>query len=173
MLEALQYEFMRNALLAGLLAAVACGIVVREGKILLIRRKGKTFSGLLSLPGGKIDFGETIETASVREIEEETGVRTSFRKHIATIPEHITRNGSVIKHVIVHLCELEPTGKLSQGEFERVWLSPEDLESRKHEITPSDFHMVRDIHLMNQPGVYFSLIEDTESGYEQKEFRRI
>ena len=27
MLEALQYEFMRNALAAGLLAAVACGVV--------------------------------------------------------------------------------------------------------------------------------------------------
>jgi 8-oxo-dGTP diphosphatase len=156
-----------------LIVPVTCGIVIQEGKILFIRRKGKTFSGLLSLPGGKIDFGETIETASVREIEEETGVRTKFRNHLATIPEHITRNGEVIKHMIIHLCELEPAGEPSQGEFKRVWLSPEELESRRQEITPSDFHMVHDIHLSSQPGTYFSSIEDTGTGYVQKEFRRI
>ena len=47
------------------------GIVVHEnGKMLFIFRKGKW-----DLPKGKVDKGETIEAAAIREVEEETGVQ--------------------------------------------------------------------------------------------------
>lgn len=48
----------------------------REGRILLIRRSRevKWDPGLWELPGGKADYGETIEQALVREVREETGL---------------------------------------------------------------------------------------------------
>jgi 8-oxo-dGTP diphosphatase len=59
------------------LPVVACvGAVVRDaaGRLLLIRRGQEPSRGLWSLPGGRIEPGETPEQAVVREVHEETGL---------------------------------------------------------------------------------------------------
>ncbi|MER6364463.1 NUDIX hydrolase [Kitasatospora sp. NPDC001527] len=45
-----------------------------DGRVLLIKRGWPPHQGLLALPGGHIDIGETSRTAAVRELHEETGV---------------------------------------------------------------------------------------------------
>ena len=54
----------------------AAGIVViRNGtEILLIRRGKPPYQGEWSIPGGKIEYGETTSEAALRELKEETGV---------------------------------------------------------------------------------------------------
>ncbi|WCM25977.1 NUDIX hydrolase [Sphingomonas sp. QA11] len=49
--------------------------VIRDGQVLLVRRANPPDAGLWGFPGGKIDHGETIEAAAVRELFEETGIR--------------------------------------------------------------------------------------------------
>jgi mutator protein MutT len=154
------------------LPVVVCS-VVKDGKVLFIRRRGKTFAGLLSLPGGKIDFGETLERAAERELEEETGVRARFVKHLATIPEHIVEDGRVIKHMVIQLCSMEHLGQSGQGEFDPEWISLEDMDSRKQEITPSDYLMIKRILLEGNHRGHHSVIERKGSGYVQREFRGI
>ena len=53
------------------------GVIVRDGKLLMVQRKreGHAAHGLWELPGGKVEFGERLEIACVREVFEETGVR--------------------------------------------------------------------------------------------------
>lgn len=56
-----------------LVAAVA--LVDVDNRVLLARRPpGKSMAGLWEFPGGKVDAGETPETALVREIREELGI---------------------------------------------------------------------------------------------------
>ena len=49
--------------------------VVREGRILLIRKKRGLGAGKINGPGGRIERGETPEAAAARELEEELGVQ--------------------------------------------------------------------------------------------------
>lgn len=54
--------------------AAAIAAVFLDGKILLVRRANPPDAGRWGFPGGKIEAGETIENAAVRELREETGV---------------------------------------------------------------------------------------------------
>ncbi len=54
---------------------VGCGAaIVRDGRILLVKRVRPPEAGAWSLPGGKVDFLERVEDAIRREISEETGL---------------------------------------------------------------------------------------------------
>ena len=55
---------------------VAVGVVCLRppGEVLLIRRAKPPNAGAYSLPGGKLEFGETLAAGALRELAEETGV---------------------------------------------------------------------------------------------------
>ncbi len=48
--------------------------LVRDGKVLLIKRAYDPYKGLWTLPGGRLEPGETIEQCVIREVAEEIGV---------------------------------------------------------------------------------------------------
>ena len=50
-------------------------IAIIDGKILLVKRKTEPEIGKLSIPGGHVDIGESLESAVERELYEETGLR--------------------------------------------------------------------------------------------------
>lgn len=55
-------------------------ILVRDGRVLLVKRNIEPGLGLWSLPGGFIEENETVEEAVVREVREETGLSCVPRK---------------------------------------------------------------------------------------------
>lgn len=55
------------------------GVIIDNNKILLIRRKNEPFKGKWSLPGGFVDYGETVENAVIREMMEETNLLVKIK----------------------------------------------------------------------------------------------
>ncbi|HIE34366.1 MAG TPA: NUDIX hydrolase [Candidatus Altiarchaeales archaeon] len=49
-------------------------IILRKYSIILIKRKNPPFKGMWALPGGFVEYGETVEEAIIRETKEETGL---------------------------------------------------------------------------------------------------
>ncbi|MCM0611046.1 Nudix family hydrolase [Marinobacter sediminum] len=55
---------------------VAVAVIIRAGRVLIARRPHHVHQGgLLEFPGGKVEPGETVHRALVREIAEETGLK--------------------------------------------------------------------------------------------------
>jgi 8-oxo-dGTP diphosphatase len=50
-------------------------VIFRDGKVLLLRRAKSPGKGFYSLPGGRVEFGESLATALTREVDEETGLK--------------------------------------------------------------------------------------------------
>ena len=61
-----------------MLLVSAVALIDRDGRVLLAQRpEEKTMAGLWEFPGGKIEPGETPETALIRELDEELGINTA------------------------------------------------------------------------------------------------
>ncbi len=48
--------------------------IFRNGKVLLVRRARSPGKGFYSLPGGRVEFAESLHQALTREVDEETGL---------------------------------------------------------------------------------------------------
>ena len=62
-----------------MLLVSAVALIDRDGRVLLTQRPaGKSMAGLWQFPGGKIETGETPESALIRELHEELNIDTSL-----------------------------------------------------------------------------------------------
>lgn len=84
--------------------AVDTIIKTKDGKIVLIKRKFPPFEDSWALPGGIVEYGETVENAAVREAKEETGLDVMVESLVGVYsdPSRDPR-GHVIS--ICYLCE--------------------------------------------------------------------
>jgi ADP-ribose pyrophosphatase YjhB (NUDIX family) len=77
------------------------GAVVREGRLLLVRRASRHGRGNWQLPGGFIEPDETIEQAVVREIFEEAGVTAEVEAVLGLRSRYDPESGNGIYIVLV------------------------------------------------------------------------
>jgi ADP-ribose pyrophosphatase len=127
---------------------VAVGaIILDEGDILLVKRRTEPAAGSWSLPGGRLERGESLTEALVREVFEETACKV--KPHgIAGIIERIVRDddGGVEFHfVIVDLwAEVVDRADPVAGDDaeDAKWFAVEDLSTLR--MTPGLFEFLRD-----------------------------
>jgi ADP-ribose pyrophosphatase YjhB (NUDIX family) len=66
--------------------------IVRDGKVLLIKRAYAPYQHLWTLPGGRIEPGESIEQCAIREIGEEVGL--AIRNPRPVLVQSLGRDGT-------------------------------------------------------------------------------
>jgi 8-oxo-dGTP pyrophosphatase MutT (NUDIX family) len=83
-------------------------------------------AGQVSLPGGAVEAGESIEQAALREAWEETGVDPARVRLIGRLtPLHIPVSGFVL-HPMAGVTDARPSYRLAPGEVERIVEPPLD-----------------------------------------------
>ncbi|MEO0894959.1 MAG: (deoxy)nucleoside triphosphate pyrophosphohydrolase [Bacteroidota bacterium] len=104
---------------------VACGIILRDGKILATRRaKGKMHAGKWEFPGGKLEEGETAEIALTREIKEELALDIQIIKRL---PDVIHAYPHAVIRLFPMVCHWISGEPIYTDHDSIVWLDPADL----------------------------------------------
>lgn len=119
-----------------LLRRPVCGVIaaarVADGRWLLVRRAD---TGGWTLPGGTIEWGETIREALPRELFEEAGVRLKRIERVVGVFSKPDRDPRFHAITVVVLCEVEmperppsnPLEILEVGLFEDTAVPPLDM----------------------------------------------
>ncbi len=106
----------------------AAGIVIQDGKWLVVKKRYGGLKGLWSIPAGFVNEGETVDQAAVREVLEETGIETKVKDIVGLRTGVI--NEVVSDNMVVFL--LQQTGgelAVQEAELEDVaFMSREQLE---------------------------------------------
>lgn len=106
---------------------IAAGVVRKDGKILITRRKLEgLLGGLWEFPGGKLKEKETITEACVREIKEETGLTVEIDAHLTTV--HHAYTHFKIKMDVFYCCFLHGDVILN-GPMDYRWVTVKELSA--------------------------------------------
>ena len=119
--------------------------VVRDGRSLLVQRARQPLRGLWSLPGGRIEWGETLHRAALRELAEETGVEADIRVLLDSV-DVIQRDqaGAVQYHyVLTTFGAVWRAGEPRAGSDAAAvcWAAASDLDDLA--MTPGTDHLIR------------------------------
>ncbi|MFA9441543.1 NUDIX hydrolase [Uliginosibacterium sp. sgz301328] len=83
-------------------------VVIRDGLVLLGLRKGSHGSGTWALPGGHLEYGESLEQCAEREVLEETGLEIQNLSHGAFSNDLFEGKHYVTLIVVAHSQAGEP-----------------------------------------------------------------
>ena len=83
------------------------GVVTKGKQILLIKRKKPPFKGKWALPGGFVEYGEKTEDAVMREVFEETGLKTKMRRLVGVYsdPDRDPRGHTITVVYLLEICD--------------------------------------------------------------------
>lgn len=114
---------------------VVAGVVLKQdGKYLLVQEKQPKAYGLWNLPAGKVDVGETLEEAAIREAKEEVGYNVKLTNKIGIFQDTATE-------AVKHAFEAEiVSGELNFPEDEMLdakWLTYEQVKDLKDKMRSS------------------------------------
>ncbi len=105
---------------------IVIGVVRKDGRILITRRKAKgLLGGMWEFPGGKIKAGETPEAACIREIKEEVNLTVkidSFLTHVKHAYTHFKI------HAEVFICNYSTGAIRLRGPVDYRWIALDEID---------------------------------------------
>lgn len=122
------------------------GVVLIDGRVVLIRRGKEPLRGRWVIPGGTVELGETLHEAVVREMQEETGLLVAPRE-VVLVFDRIQREGPSVEYhyvIIDYACEYV-SGELKAGSDadEVALVAPEELD--RYDLPPQARDLVVDV----------------------------
>jgi len=118
------------------------GVIIDQGRALLIRRGSEPLRGEWSIPGGTLEIGETLEEGVARELLEETGIEVRVLEMIEVFDRIYLENGGTgaqvkprprFHYVIVdYLCERMGGEPRAGSDVTDVAFAREDELNRFH-----------------------------------------
>ena len=107
-------------------------IVIKDGKVLMVKRAAPPNQYLWAIPGGMLELGETLQEGAEREIFEETNIRIRAGKPIFTFDllerDHEAR---VYFHFVIVDMEAEYLAgeiKAASDALDVRWVTPEECQ---------------------------------------------
>ncbi len=120
---------------------VSC-FIMYDGKILLLHRnENKSQGNRWGLPAGKVENGESIKNANVREVKEETGIDIE-KENVDYLGEtyHHHGNYDFVFHTFYIRLNTIHDVKINFGEHEEfIWKTPAEVLTMKKEEIVEDF----------------------------------
>lgn len=108
-------------------------LIERDGKILIIKRSDKARGQHYEweLPGGRMEFGETVAEALHREVREETGLSITIRQLFRLWQFHKNQDAVVIGATFWCSPQDDTPLRLSEEHTEARWVEPEEITTFK------------------------------------------
>jgi 8-oxo-dGTP diphosphatase len=116
---------------------VICGVVIeRDGKYLLVQERKQSAYGKWNLPSGRVERGETLERAAIREAKEETGFDVKLIEQLLTIQR-------AANYPVLHSFRAEIVDgilKFPKSELlSAVWYTYEEIVALQKELRNSEY----------------------------------
>jgi 8-oxo-dGTP diphosphatase len=135
------------------------GVIIEDGRALLIRRGSEPLLGEWSIPGGTLELGETLEEGVARELLEETGLQVRVLELIevfdriyveSTAGAGEARKGPRFHYVIVdYLCERIGGEAVAASDVTDVAFAREE-ELEKYHLTETALRILRKAFAMER-----------------------
>ena len=119
-------------------------ILEHQDQYLFIQRKNPPYEGLWSLVGGKVNVGEHISAAAVREVMEETGTTSvDDYEYRGLVSERLVdTDGNLLSQFLIFVGHARiPNFARNHREGVLALFTLDAFENNKSEVLPSDFEM--------------------------------
>ena len=105
---------------------VVAGVIQDQGRLLLTRRfDGAHLGGIWEFPGGKVEIGESLEEALIRELQEELAIKVKVG---ALIQDQEFAYPDRDVHLYFFYCHILKGKPRAVGVAEMVWIIPSELD---------------------------------------------
>jgi ADP-ribose pyrophosphatase len=107
-------------------------VIIKDNRVLVVQRGKEPAAGTWAFPGGRLELGETLAEAAVREAREETGLTVEPGEVIAVMDLIDTDEGGHVRfhYVLIDLLAQAVGGTLRPGDDSVAvrWIGLEDVD---------------------------------------------
>lgn len=123
-----------------LVLVAACALIDPDGRVLLAQRPpGKSMAGLWEFPGGKVEAGERLEEAVIRELHEELGISV---QEACLAPFTFASHSYADFHLLMplYVCRRWDGSPQAREHSALKWVRPVDLP--RYQMPPADLPLI-------------------------------